>query len=68
MQRFDTMVNLLLTHAEEMVGCAFSLDKGSFDQALSEDCDDPELFRTLAGFGDEFPYSEPNQPVPSTLE
>jgi ectoine hydroxylase-related dioxygenase (phytanoyl-CoA dioxygenase family) len=42
--------------------------KGSFDQALSEDCDDPALFRALAGFGDEFPYSEPNQPVPSALQ
>ena len=42
--------------------------QGSFDQALSEDCDDPELFRVLAGFGDEFPYREPNQPVPSALD
>ena len=28
MERFDAMVNLLLARAEEMVGCAFSLDKG----------------------------------------
>lgn len=41
--------------------------QGSFDQALADDCDDPGLFRALAGFGDEFPYVEPNQPIPSAL-
>ena len=38
--------------------------KGSFDQALADDCVNPELFRELAGFTDEFPYKEQNQPTP----
>jgi hypothetical protein len=38
--------------------------QGSFPRELADDCDDPELFRELAGFSDAFPYQEPGQPVP----
>ena len=41
--------------------------KGAFNQALADDCDNPELFRELAGFNDEFPYKEQNQPTPVKL-
>lgn len=41
--------------------------KGKFDRSLAEDCDDPDLFRQLAGFADEFPYEEPRQPVPRAV-
>ena len=39
--------------------------KNSFDPTLAEDCANPELFRELAGFDDEFPYRQPRQPVPT---
>jgi hypothetical protein len=38
--------------------------QGSFPRELADDCDDPELFKELAGFEDAFPYQEPGQPVP----
>ena len=39
--------------------------QNGMDRALASDCDDPELFRQLAGFADEFPYRAQSQPVPS---
>ena len=34
----------------------------SFPQELAEDCDDPEIFKFLAGFADEFPiHSKPRE-------
>lgn len=38
--------------------------KGSFPRDLADDCEDPELFRTLAGFDDVFPYDEQTEPMP----
>ena len=38
--------------------------KGTFPKKLAEDCDDPELFKTLAGFADRFPYKRQSQPIP----
>ena len=41
---------------------------GTFPQDLAEDCDDPKLFRELAGFDDVFPYAHQTQPVPTVGE
>ena len=41
--------------------------QNSFDAALADDCDNPALFRELAGFADEFPYRRQSQPVPRVL-
>ena len=38
--------------------------KGTFPKKLAEDCDDPELFKTLAGFADRFSYKRQIQPIP----
>ena len=38
--------------------------QGTFPKKLAEDCDDPELFKTLAGFADKFPYKRQSQPIP----
>ena len=38
--------------------------QGTFPRELADDCDDPELFRALAGFADVFPYAKQNQPIP----
>jgi hypothetical protein len=38
--------------------------QGSFPVELANDCDDPELFRTLAGFDDAFPYKTQGEKVP----
>ena len=38
--------------------------KNLFPQELAEDCDDPEIFKFLAGFADEFPYSQQTERVP----
>ena len=42
--------------------------QGSFPRELADECDDPELFRELAGFSDAFPYQEPGQPVPRAVK
>ena len=39
----------------------------AFDHRLADDCCDPALFRELAGFHDEFPYAQANQPVPRAI-
>ena len=39
--------------------------QGTFPRELAEDCDNPELFRELAGFGDGFPYKKQSELVPS---
>ncbi|MGY9073860.1 MAG: phytanoyl-CoA dioxygenase family protein [Acidimicrobiales bacterium] len=39
--------------------------QGSFDKPLADDCDDPELFKTLAGFADTFPYNEQGEQIPT---
>lgn len=39
--------------------------QGSFPRELADDCDDPESFRKLAGFGDRFPYRRQSQSVPT---
>ena len=36
----------------------------TFPRELADDCDDPALFKQLAGFNDRFPYAEQSQPVP----
>jgi hypothetical protein len=41
--------------------------KGGLAPELADDCDDPDLFRELAGFGDAFPYIAPTQPVPKAV-
>ncbi|MEL7155270.1 MAG: phytanoyl-CoA dioxygenase family protein [Actinomycetota bacterium] len=38
--------------------------QGSFPHSLVDDCDDPESFRTLAGFDDVFPYRSQRELVP----
>lgn len=38
--------------------------KNLFPRELAEDCDDPDMFKFLAGFGDEFPYSQQTERVP----
>ncbi len=38
--------------------------QGTFPKKLAEDCDDPELFKTLAGFADRFSYKRQIQPIP----
>ena len=38
--------------------------QGTFPRDLADDCDDPKLFRQLAGFADPFPYAKQNQPIP----
>ena len=38
--------------------------RGTFPRELAEDCDDPVLFRLLAGFEDRGPYSEQSYPIP----
>ena len=42
--------------------------RNSFDRALAQDCEDPELFRALSGFNDEFPYATQSQPIPKVVE
>ena len=41
--------------------------RNSFDRALAQDCEDPELFRALSGFNDEFPYATQSQPIPKVV-
>lgn len=41
--------------------------QGRFPRELAEDCDDPDLFRTLAGFDDVFPYAEQSERVPRVV-
>lgn len=38
--------------------------KNFFPQALADDCCDPEVFRMLSGFVDEFPYAQQTSPIP----
>ena len=38
--------------------------RGTFPRELAEDCDDPALFRLLAGFEDRGPYTEQSYPIP----
>ena len=38
--------------------------KNLFPQELADDCCDPEMFRLLAGFVDEFPYARQTTPIP----
>ena len=38
--------------------------KNLFPPELAEDCDDPDMFKFLAGFADEFPYSQQTERVP----
>ena len=49
--------HMMVTSQEDIVN--------SFPRELADDCENPELFRALAGFSDPFPYAEPGQPVPS---
>ena len=48
--------HVMVTSQEDM--------QGTFPKKLAEDCDDPELFKTLAGFADKFPYKRQSQPIP----
>ena len=41
--------------------------RNSFERALAQDCDDPELFCALSGFDDEFPYASQSQPIPRVV-
>ncbi|MEM9650685.1 MAG: phytanoyl-CoA dioxygenase family protein [Actinomycetota bacterium] len=41
--------------------------RNNFDRSLADDCDDPELFRTLCGFTDEFPYVAQGERVPRAV-
>jgi hypothetical protein len=38
--------------------------KNLFPQELADDCSDPEMFRLLAGFVDEFPYTQQTERIP----
>ncbi len=38
--------------------------QGTFPRELADDCDDPALFRELAGFADVFPYAKQSEIVP----
>ncbi len=48
--------HLMVTSQEDL--------QGGFDRTLAEDSCNPKLFGYLAGFHDEFPYQQPNQPIP----
>lgn len=39
--------------------------KGHFDRVLADDCDDPALFKELAGFDDVFPYKAQTENIPT---
>ena len=41
--------------------------KNLFPRELADDCCDPTLFATLAGFADEFPYTQQNQRIPRVV-
>ncbi|MEM7020166.1 MAG: phytanoyl-CoA dioxygenase family protein [Pseudomonadota bacterium] len=41
--------------------------QGTFPQELADDCDNPALFKALAGFEDEFPYKQQRYPLPSVV-
>ncbi|MDP7067860.1 MAG: phytanoyl-CoA dioxygenase family protein [Acidimicrobiales bacterium] len=41
--------------------------KNLFPQELADDCDDPEMFKFLAGFADEFPYSHQTERIPRLI-
>ncbi len=41
--------------------------QGGFQRDLADECDDPELFKELAGFADPFPYIQPSQPIPTAV-
>jgi len=41
--------------------------KNGFDRALADDCDDPTLFRALAGFDDVFPYQRQGEKLPRAV-
>lgn len=41
--------------------------KNGFDRSLADDCVDPPLFRTLAGFDDVFPYTEQSERLPRAV-
>ena len=41
--------------------------QGTFPRELADDCDNPELFKELAGFGDAFPYAAQTQPLPRAV-
>ena len=42
--------------------------RNSFDRRQAEDCADPELFKALSGFDDEFPYAQASQPIPRVVD
>ena len=52
--------HMMVTSQEDIVN--------GFPRELAEDCDNPDMFRALAGFSDPFPYAEPNQPLPWVAE
>ncbi len=41
--------------------------RNGFDRSLANDCEDPAMFRTLAGFDDVFPYVTPSESVPQVV-
>ena len=41
--------------------------QNGFPRELAEDCRDPQQFKRLAGFFDEFPYRQQSQPVPTVV-
>ncbi len=48
--------HLMITSQEDI--------QNGFDQALAEDCENPALFKELAGFRDVFPYRQQRELVP----
>jgi len=42
--------------------------KNLFPRELADDCDDPDTFNLLAGFADEFPYSQQTERIPRLVQ
>jgi ectoine hydroxylase-related dioxygenase (phytanoyl-CoA dioxygenase family) len=42
--------------------------QGSFPRELASDCDNPQVFRELAGFDDVFPYKEQPECIPRAVD
>ncbi len=41
--------------------------RNNFDRSLAQDCENASLFEELAGFTDEFPYTNQSQPIPRVV-
>ena len=42
--------------------------KNLFPRELADDCSDPTVFKLLAGFADDFPYTQPTERIPQIVQ